>query len=87
MARQYRTRRSELQRVLGDYGTVLPRVMHGTPARPAQGWYAQMHKGPRAGEEVFLGDYMMLAGMAIARLLKEAAPAVPRARKKRAAGA
>lgn len=73
--------------MLGQYGTVLPRVQHGSPARPAQGWYARMDDGPRAGEEVFLGDYSMIAGMTIAKLLREAtAPAAkaPRARAARA---
>jgi len=75
-----RSRRGELQRMLGGLGTVLPRVMHGTPARPAQGWYAQLHDG----REVFLGDYSMLAGMTIARLLKEATPPAPKKRAARA---
>jgi hypothetical protein len=71
--------------MLGELGAVLPRVAHGTPSRPAQGWYAELHAGPRAGEEVFLGDYGMLAGMAIARLLKEAAGAEPKRRTRKAA--
>ena len=54
--------------MLGDLGTVLPRVHHGNHAHPAQGWYAQMEKGPQAGQEVFLGDYSMLAGRRIIQL-------------------
>ena len=59
-----RTRQGELQRLLGDAGTVLPRQMHGTMARPAQGWYAQLN----SGEEIFLGDYSSLAVAAIIRI-------------------
>jgi hypothetical protein len=57
--------------MLGELGTVLPRVMHGSPGRPAQGWYAQLQDG----REVFLGDYSMLAGLNIAKLLKAQAQA------------
>jgi hypothetical protein len=59
-----RTRRAELQRLLGERGTVLPRVEHGTPELPAQGWYADLTNGQR----VFLGDYSMLAAVTIANL-------------------
>lgn len=60
-----RTRRAELQNALGDAGTVLPRQAHGTPARPAQGWYAQM----RDGSEAFLGDYTGLAMLTITEII------------------
>ncbi len=50
--------------MLGERGTILPRVDHGTPERPAQGWYAKLTDG----QEVFLGDYSMIAAMAIGNL-------------------
>lgn len=50
--------------MLGERGTVLPRVAHGTPERPAQGWYAELVDG----EIVFLGDYVTLAAVTIANL-------------------
>jgi hypothetical protein len=56
-----RGRRAELQRLVGDRAVILPRVMHGTPARPAQGWYAVLANG----EDLFLGDYGALAAVAI----------------------
>lgn len=59
-----RTRRGELQRLLGERGTVLPRVMHGTSELPAQGWYAELLDG----KTVFLGDYTALAAAAISKL-------------------
>jgi hypothetical protein len=61
-----RSRRGELQRLLGDLGTVLPRVAHGSPERPAQGWYARLADG----SEIFLGDYVAVAAVAINRLLE-----------------
>lgn len=61
--RRDRSRRAELQRMLGELGEVLPRQVHGTPERPAQGWYAQL-----ADEVVFLGDYTGIAYLTIARL-------------------
>lgn len=64
VSKRDRTRRAELQRMLGERGTVLPRVEHGTPERPAQGWYAELVDG----KTVFLGDYSMLAVIAIANL-------------------
>jgi hypothetical protein len=63
-----RSRRGELQCLLGDLGTILPRVAHGTPERPAQGWYALLVDG----SEVFLGDYVAVAAVAISRLLEGA---------------
>jgi hypothetical protein len=62
--RRDESRRGELQRLLGDHGTVQPRQSHGTPERPAAGWYAIID-----GEAVFLGDYAALAVLAINRLL------------------
>lgn len=67
-----RTRRGDLQRLLGDLGTVLPRQAHGTSARRAQGWYARLDAGPRKGETVFLGDYVSVSGLTINELLAEA---------------
>jgi hypothetical protein len=52
--------------MLGDGGTVLPRHMHGTIERPAQGWYAEI-----AGEIVFLGDYTLLAAGRIQLLVAQ----------------
>lgn len=60
-----RSRRAELQRMLGTLGTVLPRQAHGTVQRPAQGWYAQLDNG----KLVFLGDYSMLAALRIRKLV------------------
>jgi hypothetical protein len=60
-----RSRRGELQRLLGELGEVLPRQSHGTPQRPAQGWYAEL----RTGEVVFLGDYEALASHRIVQLV------------------
>lgn len=59
--RRDRSRRGELQRLLGDLGTVLERQSHGTPALPAAGWYAELTNG----DVVFLGDYGALAVSAI----------------------
>jgi hypothetical protein len=69
--RRDRSRRGELQRMLGELGEVLPRVAHGNLEHPAQGWYARIDAGPRAGEELFLGDYSMLAGRRITELVSE----------------
>jgi hypothetical protein len=52
-----RSRRSELQALLGELGTVLPRQNHGTIERPAQGWYAELEDGG----VIFLGDYTTIA--------------------------
>jgi len=60
-----RSRRGELQALLGDHGTILPRLQRGSPDRPAQGWYAVLANG----SELFLGDYSRLAELAIRRLL------------------
>ncbi len=60
-----RSKQAQLQRMLGELGTVLPRVMHGTPRCPAQGWYARLPDG----RNVFLGDHAVLAGMNIAKML------------------
>ena len=67
--RRDRSRRGELQRLLGNRGTVLPRQEHGTPARPAQGWYAEL----AGGAIVFLGDYCSLAALTIEKLSGNAA--------------
>jgi hypothetical protein len=64
VAKRDRSRRHELQRMLGELGTILPRLDHGTVSRPAQGWYAQL----AGGEEVFLGDYAGLAVLTIEEL-------------------
>jgi hypothetical protein len=53
--------------MLGDLGTVLPRIEHGSADRPAQGWYAEIN----GDGEVFLGDYSMLAGSRIEALKRE----------------
>lgn len=42
---------------------MLPRLAHGTPEQPAQGWYAELPEG-----RVFLGDYTSLAADAIREL-------------------
>ena len=60
-----RNRIGELQRLLGDAGEVLPRVAHGSPQYPAQGWYARLTDG----KVHYLGDYSSLASQRIAQLL------------------
>lgn len=62
-----RSRRGELQRLLGEHGTVRPRQSHGNPERPAAGWYADLTDG----STVFLGDYGALAVHKILQLLQE----------------
>lgn len=64
VSKRDRSRRAELQRLLGERGTVLPRVAHGTPETPAQGWYAELPDGSLR----FLGDYTSLAAVAIASM-------------------
>jgi hypothetical protein len=68
--RRDRSRRGQLQRLLGDVGEVLPRQSHGNPLRPAAGWYARMHA---SGEVVFLGDYESLASHRIVQLVSSEA--------------
>ena len=53
-----RSRRAELQRLLGDAGVILERQKRGTAERPAAGWYARLDA---TGELVFLGDHTLLA--------------------------
>ena len=65
-----RTRRAELQRLLGERGEVLPRVAHGSSEFPAQGWYARLLDGV----VVFLGDFVAIAGARICRLIEEEDP-------------
>lgn len=50
--------------MLGEAGYVLPRQMHGTAERPAQGWYAKLLDD----SVVFLGDYSALAAAKIIEL-------------------
>jgi hypothetical protein len=57
-----RSRRGELQALLGDRGTVLPHQWRGTPERPARGWYAELEDRT----VMFLGDDTLLAAIAIA---------------------
>lgn len=63
--RPSRSRQGELQRMLGEAGTVLPRQEHGTMERRAQGWYAELVDG----SVVFLGDYTTLAAVRIRQLV------------------
>lgn len=53
-----RSRRAELQRLIGDAGVILERQKRGTPERPAAGWYARLEA---SGELVYLGDHTLLA--------------------------
>jgi hypothetical protein len=59
-----RSKRGELQSLLGDRGTVLPHQNRGTPDRPARGWYATLKKGG----VVFLGDHTLVAAITIGKL-------------------
>ena len=61
-----RSRRGELQRLLGEQGEILPRISIATVQMPAQGWYARMADG----ELTFLGDNTRLANQYIERLLE-----------------
>ena len=70
------SRKGELQRLLGEHGTIRPRQAHGTPERPAAGWYADMHDG----RTVYLGDYSALAVQTILWLLDEPSEPKPRAK-------
>jgi hypothetical protein len=65
--RPSKSRRIELQRALGDLGTIPPRQEHGTQQRRAQGWYAELYDG----RTVFLGDYAGLALATISKLIDE----------------
>lgn len=67
VSKRDRTRKGELQRLLGEHGTVLSRVEKGTIDRPAQGWYAQL----RDDTEIFLGDTTMLAALKIRELVPD----------------
>ena len=62
-----RSRRYELQRLLGDYGEVLPRVEQASAARPAKGWYARLTDG----KVRFFGDNVPIATLAIAKFLEQ----------------
>lgn len=64
VSKRDRTRRGQLQRVLGDRGTILPCIEHATPEHPARGWYAELLDG----SVTFLGDNAVLAGIAIDKL-------------------
>jgi hypothetical protein len=59
-----RSKRAQLQRIMGEMGTVLPHSPHGTVERPAQGWYARL----ATGKLIFLGDSAMLAAGKIRKL-------------------
>jgi hypothetical protein len=62
-----RSRRGELQNLLGDLGTVLPRQPQGTLDRRAQGWYAELVDE----KTVFLGDTAWIAAAYIRQLSLE----------------
>lgn len=42
MSERDRTRRAQLQAILGDRGDVLAYVPHADPRHPAPGWYLQL---------------------------------------------
>lgn len=69
VSKRDRSRRAELQRMLGDRGEILPRISTATEEMPAQGWYARMAEG---GRIVFFGDNTRLATIHIARLDNQA---------------
>lgn len=54
--RDYVTKRSELQRTLGDRGEMLARVMRGNATYPAAGWYAIVN-----GQLFYFGDHTGVA--------------------------
>lgn len=62
-----RSRRAGLQRVAGELGLVLPRVMQASLAYPAVGWYLR----PPRGETIFLGDNSMIAATKLAQLAQK----------------
>lgn len=64
IAKGDRSRRAELQRLLGDNGEILPWRARGTPTLRAAGWYARMADGKLR----FLGDHTPVAMEAIRRL-------------------
>lgn len=57
--------------MLGDLGVIPARQAHGTPERPASGWYAELADGT----VVYLGDYSTLAAMKIRELIAQVAHA------------
>lgn len=59
-----RSLRGQLQRSLGELGTVLPHQKGATRDRTARGWYAEL----AGGELRFLGDHSGVAELAIERL-------------------
>jgi hypothetical protein len=61
-----RSLRGQLQRTLGDLGTVLPHQKRGTPDRIGRGWYAELSDG----RVVFLGDHLLVATIEISKLLE-----------------
>lgn len=60
-----RSKRGQLQILLGERGTVLPHQKGGTLDRPARGWYAELIDG---GAVVFLGDDTLIAAITIGQL-------------------
>lgn len=63
--RRDRSRRGELNRLLGALGDVLPRQETGTFERPAAGWYAVMAGD---GRLEFLGHSELIAAVKIREL-------------------
>jgi hypothetical protein len=61
---QDRSKRGQLQSLLGDRGTILGHQNRGTPDRPARGWYAELVDGT----VLFLGDHTLVAALAIGKL-------------------
>lgn len=59
------SRQAQLQRALGDWGEVLPRVARGGGQYSAAGWYARID-----GELFYLGDHTGVAFVTIARLIE-----------------
>lgn len=67
------SRQAQLQRALGDIGTVLPRVARGGGEFSAAGWYARIgdEPPPAAADDralVYLGDHTGVAYVTIDKL-------------------
>lgn len=65
---QEQSKRAQLQRTLGDTGTVLPFVHRGDLERPYTGWWAKLADD---GTEVHLGAHLVLAAARCVELARK----------------